>query len=319
MGVYIRLKAEESRSDREQSLGRIAYGGEAWEAFSGWFRPIALEYWRNSTLPELGGKQMIGPTLEGVNRPSEAIGRIADYFRGRDIEELINSIIVVRGVWKIDEFNFPGYVSINNNLGWRTTYSDIEVDGYTNLDRDFANIVLDSKDMGEGFYGRLMEKLTDIKHDAVKLAAVYFYDGPLSRSEVYNARLVYYHSLPEVIADFLTSYKADLKDAENRTLLNKLNPYREQFLIASMLKNHQFMRELNSAFNNSQIVQTTTKSVLLVGKKDTSFKQAYDKMAKEVFQSIANNLPSTKQLAQKIDEALGGMASLDELTKKKAN
>ncbi len=306
MGIYIKLKPQEFHSTREHALARIAFGGEVWEAFEGWFYPTKVELWKNASLTQVGGVSKGGLTLDQISTTSKVMSELQDRFRGENLEDLLASVIVVQGVWRIANQSMTGYISINNSYPWRQTYLDIEVDGHTHSDEeDFADVVLTAPDMGETFVKEFTNKLTGVSMEAVKLSAIYFFEGPVSRSEIYKAKVVYYPSPTELVRDMLSSYKAELREKNEQGLLSSLIPYKDEFLISAMFKTPEFQTDLSTILSQSQILQVQHHSILYVGRRKDSFRDAYTVLSEKALKNVARNLPSAGLLGQDIARALG--------------
>ena len=106
--------------------------------------------------------------------------------------------------------------------------------------------------MGEPFVRTFVAKLSEFRNEVAKLAAIYFFDGPMARAEIYNAKTVYYQTIPEYVTDLLISYRTELKEKEEKRLMSAFSPYNERFLVSSLMKNQRFQTALNTDLRQSE-------------------------------------------------------------------
>ena len=103
-------------------------------------------------LEELDGQLIQSFELDPKSRSSAMIETIDAVARRMQFEDLLYSIILVKGVWHIDRRSLIGYISINNAPAWRKMYQDIEIDAETRVSgEDFADVVLARFRYGRAF------------------------------------------------------------------------------------------------------------------------------------------------------------------------
>lgn len=308
MGVYIRLNAEVGLATiRDRLRARIQFGGLVWKAFQGWFYPSGVEFWRNASLAEVGGKQIVEPLkLDRDAAISSVMETIDALARKMSLDDLIASVILVKGIWQVENRSFVGHISINNAWEWRRMYQDIEIDAEMRTDdEDFADVILQSPAMGEGFINRFIEVISDRQSELAKLAAVYFFDGPFAKAEIYNVKSALYASPKEFVSDVLTSFRTELSETEASRLLSGLHPYRHDFLVSSLLSNQKFQKSLDADLREAEILQVPGHSILFLGKKKDSFRRAYELLKRDAFEKLARGLKPSEYVLRDIDNALG--------------
>lgn|GEM_PF-4340432 len=315
MGIYIRLEPQPFFSPREQCLARFRFANVVWKAIEGWFYPKKVEIWCNTPLEQLDGVLLHEIPWQTSDSRTKIVEDVGGLLGKMSLDELLFSIITIEGMWRFDR-EFNGYMAVNNNPSWRKIYLDIEVDGYTHReDEDFADIVLTHKDAGEPFVKNFVEVVAMHTEEAVQLSAIYFFHGPVSKSEIFLAKALYYRSLKSLLRDMLASFKEELEEKKDKTTLLNLRPYKEDFLISRIMRNPQFRNKFPLILGEAGISEASSGSVLLIGKKKEAFQKAYKILCEEVFRPVAQKLPKSAQLEQYIDEALGSpQKRLNELT-----
>ena len=318
MGIYIKINTERGTATvRDRFRARIAFGGEVWKNFEGHFYPSDVEVWRYATLEALGGIRLKSLPLDPSTKRSSVMEAVDGIAKSLPFEDLFYSIILIKGIWHIDNRSIIGHISINNAPEWRKMYSDIEVDGETHVEgEDFADVTLRASDMGEVYVTQIVRNLSEFKETLARLSAVYFFDGPMTRAEIFNAKSVYYQSEQDYVADVYASYKAELDDKGEANRLSHLSPYKASFLVSALMSNAQFKEALESNLQRSQIVKVPGHSILFLGQKSDSFREAYDLLKKDVFDKLARSggLRPAQRVAIDIDNALGkgpGQTSMD--------
>jgi len=315
MGVYIKLNPEQGPvTVRDRYRARIAFGGQVWAAFEGYFYPSSAEIWKYATLKELDGTRLKSLPLEPASRSADIMTAIDGLAKNMTLEDLLYSIVLVKGIWHINQRSIVGHISINNAPEWRKMYSDIEVDGETHVQgEDFSDVVLNAPDMGEPWVNGFIKKLSEYRDTPARLSAIYFFDGPVTKAEIFNAKAVFYQSTHDYVTDLLTSYRTELTDNKESNLLSGLSPYKQSFLVSALVKNDRFQKQFAVDLKQSQITPIQEHSVLFLGQNKDSFRKAYELLKKSVFEKMAKGLPKAERLEMDVDNAMGaGQRNIDD-------
>jgi len=305
VGLYISLTPVQTASLRQQILDRINIGLKTVDVFSGFLSLKRIEIWLGLPFEGDGTKafeQVIETDNFSAPQVSELVKKETAAMR---IEELHSSIILLKCVWKFGEELTPGYISINNAWKWRKIYGDIEVDAYPSKeDWDFSDMVLTGRDAGETLFYRLVGEVKELKPKAVHLNSISMFQGLLSKSEIFNAKALYYPKQSELVKDLLRSYKEELKEKKDRRFRPHLTPFDNNFLVTSLWKNKIFRMKLDKQLTDSNIITTVGHSAFFAAKDKDSFVELYNDVKKGLFEPISLNLPNTRFVKSEIRRAL---------------
>jgi hypothetical protein len=313
MGIYVGLKRSQFASQRAHVRGRIAFACHALEYLDGAFLPVAYTIWRNSTFKQL----MDGNSNNSFIRPRQdltfptthaEIWQILDNVaKEMQLEDLLSSIIVIEGKWSFStEIEYLGYISINNNSVWRSTYSDIEIEAYPTGDMsDILDLFWTTKHLRNALVNKFIEKLSAYKDTSMELTNITYSKGvPSATQDVSSLVALYYPQKRAFVKDFLTSYLSELKEKRDTRYSSRLKPFDVDFLVTKLLANPVFNEDLKNILDSSRVIEVPAHSVAYIGEETDSIKRAYKEISKTVFEQMAKALPKDKDITDRITRAL---------------
>lgn len=307
MGIYVTLRQRPFFNLRSHVIGRMAFASEAIRNIEGYFFPREITIWRNAPFEEMDGSTLLQEIILAQPATYTDIARHAESFiQGSPLDEVVSSVILIRGKWKFDSEELVGYVSINNNFTWRRTYGDIEVEAYPKGDySDLVDLLWKEKELRVVLVERFIRAMSALEVPSMELSSIFYSIGvPSPSQDISSIRAAYYARRRDLVADMLSSYIASLRERQDKEILPHMKPFDSNFIITRLFQNRSFLQDLRDIFESSKIIEIAAGSVAFIGDQPDSFEKAYKEIARKVFEQIAKNLPRDEEIAERMAKAL---------------
>jgi hypothetical protein len=103
---------------------------------------------------------------------------------------------------------------------------------------------------------------------------------------------LYYKKKRDFEIDLFTCYKEEIREKHNTWVRSRLTTDDPKFLVGTMVGDEVFQRDFNKYLSNNEIDVKPDNSIFYIGKKKESFSRFYQDVSKNLFERIANDLPS---------------------------
>jgi len=218
-------------------------------------------------------------------------------------KDVAQVVLRVNGEWRIGKTEFPGFFAANVEREWRSTYGDIEIDGYyAGPTGDDLTDAIWEANAADHFVSGYISRMKDFEGELHELRKIYFTPSPAIDHRLDLARAIYSRDVNEFFWSTIRSLR-ETEAWEQHKLEEKTAPYLDQFLIASIKKFKVTEDKLTGAMQRYGIT-TVAGSVVYVGQNANSFAQVYKELSESIIIPALKALPAKDDLQDRISKAI---------------
>lgn len=300
MAILINFARKQTASFEELTLDRLRACYEAIRFFkNNFFFPQTAELWYDAPSEALGGTfQREIP----AQNPYEAYQILQNNLKNLLFQDLRRTIVIFRGVWKIENVELAGYFSIQNAVEWRKVYGDIEISAYAKGDiEDIVDalwLTNDIEGIVDNFIGDLNRSISSLR---IGLSQVVFYRGIWNKDDPAGIMAIL---LVGERRGLLRIFYDALRKQKSWDLEPMARPLDTNFLLDTLEQTKVVEDRINERLERDVVLELPAGSKLYIAKEHDSFGKLYDDVSKAVIKPALAKLPKDESVRQRIEEGL---------------
>jgi hypothetical protein len=266
---------------------------------NGYFFPQTVELWYDAPSIALGGELRKEKSAQNL---FEAYEILQNDLRNIQNQDLRRTIVIFRGVWKIEDIELAGYFSIHNSMEWRKVYGDIEISAYPKDDiEDIVDalwLTNDINGMIDKFIGNLYQDISKLR---IAISQVVFCHGIWNKDD--PAGIMAILLVGERRGLLRIFYDARRKE-KSWDLEPMAKPLDTTFLLDTLEQTKIVEERINERLERDLVAELPAGSKLYIAKQRDSFGKLYDDISNAVIKPALAKLPKDELVRQRIEEGL---------------
>jgi hypothetical protein len=300
MAILISIVRREAINYDELVLEKLATCYEAMKFFKdSFFIPQTAELWYNAPSEALGGEQKKELTIKDLFETRQVL---ASMLKNTLFQDLRKTIIIFRGVWKIENAELAGYFSIQNAPEWRKVYGDIEISAYPKGEiEDLVDalwLTTDVQGIIDHFIDDLNRGMSTLK---IGLSQVVFYRGIWNKDDPTGIMAILLTGERRGLLRIF--YEARRKE-KSWDMEPMARPLDTSFLLDTLEKADIVRDRINERLEKDVIAELPAGSKLYIAKQRDSFEKLYDDISRTIIKPALAKLPKDESVRNQIEEGL---------------
>jgi hypothetical protein len=300
MAISIILGPLQAASALEIIEDRLEACREALRFFNnGLFFVKEVEIWVGAPSEALGGTKKGAFASNNFLETTEYAYKI---IMELDFSDALNSLIIFRGVWEIEETKLAGYFSVQNEKERRKAYGDLEISAYPQGSiRDLVDALWKLNYVDNLVKDFLKEFQMNIASLKIRLSRAVFSHGLYSKSDPSGIMAIY---LTGNRRNLLGLFYDALKKNEDPEISKKASPIDTNFFLDTLSENELVNERISKRLDEAFVTEIPVHSVLYIAKDPQSFGNLFGEITKAVMKPAFSKLLPEVEVKKRITEGL---------------